>query len=124
MQATYKNEIILCRKDTENINPRVSNTSNGSKTIFSRCAICGSKKFIKDQKANGLLSNLGVKTPLSKVPILGDILLLNEHAKLYIKMNEIVNKFLLAGDKFMPEMHLKQPGLLTVLVDHLLKTKK
>ena len=26
------------------------------------------------------------------------------------KMNEIVNKFLLAGDKFMPEMHLKQPG--------------
>ena len=39
-------------------------------------------------------------------------------------MNEIVNKFLLAGDKFMPEMHLKQPGLLTVLADHLLKTKK
>ena len=33
----------------------------------------------------------------------------NVHAKLY-KMNEIVNKFLLAGDKFMPEMHLKQPG--------------
>ena len=32
------------------------------------------------------------------------------HAKLYIKMNEIVHKFLLAGDKFMPEMHLKQPG--------------
>ena len=39
-------------------------------------------------------------------------------------MNEIVNEFLLAGDKFMPEMHLKQPGLLIVLVDHLLKTKK
>ena len=39
-------------------------------------------------------------------------------------MNEIVNKFLLAGDTFIPEMHLKQPGLLTVLVDHLLKTKK
>ena len=29
---------------------------------------------------------------------------------MHIKMNEIVNKFLLAGDKFMPEMHLKQPG--------------
>ena len=28
----------------------------------------------------------------------------------HIKMNEIVNKFLLAGDKFMTEMHLKQPG--------------
>ena len=37
-------------------------------------------------------------------------------------MNEIVNKFLLPGDKFMPEMHLKQPGL--VLVDHLQKIKK
>ena len=39
-------------------------------------------------------------------------------------MNEIVNKFLLAGDKFMPEMHLRQPDLHTVLVDHLQKTKK
>ena len=39
-----------------------------------------------------------------------------------IKMNEIVNKFLLPGDKFMPEMHLKQPGL--VLVDHLQKINK
>ena len=38
-------------------------------------------------------------------------------------MNEIVNKFLLAGDKFMPEMRLKQPAFI-VLVDHLLKTKK
>ena len=37
-------------------------------------------------------------------------------------MNEIV-KFLLAGGKFMPEMHLKQPGFI-VIVDHLLKTKK
>ena len=39
-------------------------------------------------------------------------------------MNEMVNKFLLAGDKFMPEMHLKQPGFTMMLVDHLLKTKK
>ena len=38
-------------------------------------------------------------------------------------MNEIVNKFSLAGDKFMPEMHLKQPELI-MLVDHLLKIKK
>ena len=64
------------RKDTENINPRVSNTSNGKTMILSKCAICGSKKsrFIKNQEAKGLLSNLGVRTPLSKVPILGDIL--------------------------------------------------
>ena len=39
-------------------------------------------------------------------------------------MNKIVNKFLLAGDKFMPEIHLKQPDLLILLVEHLLKTKK
>ena len=71
-----KSYCLKCRKDTENINPRVSNTSNGRKTILSKCAICGSKKsrFIKDQEAKGLLSNLGVKTPLSKVPILGGIL--------------------------------------------------
>ena len=39
-------------------------------------------------------------------------------------MNEIVNNFLLAGDKFMPEMHLKQPGFTYSALDHLLKTKK
>ena len=39
-------------------------------------------------------------------------------------MNEIVNKFLLGGDRFMPKMHLKQLGLLVVLVVHLLKAKK
>ena len=45
--------------------------------MLSKCAICGSKKprFTKNQEAKGLLSNLGVKTPLSKVPILGDILI-------------------------------------------------
>ena len=71
-----KSYCLKCRKDTENINPRVSNTSNGRKIILSKCAICGSKKprFMKDQEANGLLSNLGVRTPLSKVPILSDIL--------------------------------------------------
>ena len=72
--------------------------------ILSKCAICGNKKsgFIKNQEVKGLLSKLGVKTPLSEVPILGDVLFY-----MRIKMNEIVNKSLLAGDKFMPEMHLK-----------------
>ena len=71
-----KSYCLNCRKDTENINPKVSNTSNGRKTILSKCAICGSKKstFIKNQEAKRLLSNLGVRTSLSKVPILGDIL--------------------------------------------------
>ena len=67
---------LKCRKDTENINSRVSNTSNGKTMILSKCAICGSKKsrFIKTQEAKGLLINLGIRTPLSKAPILGDVL--------------------------------------------------
>ena len=75
--------------------------------ILSKCATCGSKnsRFIKNQDAKGLLSNLGIKTPLSKVPILGDILFW-----MCIKVNEIAIKFLLAGNTFMPEIHLKQPG--------------
>ena len=71
-----KSYCINCRKDTKNINPKVSGTSNNKAMILSKCAICGSKKsrFIENQEAKGLLSNLGLKTPLSKVPILGDIL--------------------------------------------------
>ena len=71
-----KSYCLKCRKDTENINPRVSNTSNGRTMILSKCAICGSKKsrFVKNQEAIGLLSNLGITTPFSKLPILGDIL--------------------------------------------------
>ena len=67
---------LKCRKDTENINLRVSNTSNGRTMILSKCAICSRKRsrFIRNQEAKGLLSNLGVRTPLSKVPILGNIL--------------------------------------------------
>ena len=71
-----KSYCLKCRKDTENINPRVSNTSNGGTMILWKCAICGSKKsrFIKNIKAKGLLSNLGIRTPLSKVPLLGETL--------------------------------------------------
>ena len=66
--------------------------------VLSKCAKCGCKKsrFIKNQEAQGLLNNLGVRTPLSKVPILGEIFF-NVHAKLH-KKNEIVNKFLLVGN--------------------------
>ena len=71
-----KSYCLKCRKNTENINPRVSKTSNGKTMLLSKCAICDSKKsrFMKNQVLKGLLSNLGVRTPLSKVPILGDIL--------------------------------------------------
>ena len=67
---------LKCKKDTENINPKVPKTSNNRIIVLSKCAICGSKKSrsIKNQETKGLLSNLGIKTPLSKVPVLGDIL--------------------------------------------------
>ena len=67
---------LKCRKNTEKINRKVSKTSNGRTVLLSKCAVCSSKKsrFIKNQEAKGLLSNLGIRTPLSKVPILGDIL--------------------------------------------------
>ena len=71
-----KSYCLKCRKNTENINPRVSKASNGRTMALSKCAICGDKKsrFIKNQEAKGLLSNWGIRTPLSKVPILGNIL--------------------------------------------------
>ena len=62
---------LKCRKDNENINPNVLGTNNGKAMILSKCTICGSKKsrFIKNQEAKGLLSNLGLRTPLSKTLI-------------------------------------------------------
>ena len=71
-----KSHCFKSRKDTENINPSVSSATNCRTLVLSKCAICCSKKskFIKNQEAKGLLSNLGVRRPLSKVPILGDIL--------------------------------------------------
>ena len=71
-----KSYCLKCRKNTKNINPRVSKTSNGRTMLLSKCAICNSKKsrFIKNQDAKGLLRNLGIRTPLSKVSVLGDIL--------------------------------------------------
>ena len=67
---------LKCNKHAKNINLQVSSTSNGKMMILSKCAIFNSKKskFINKQEAKLLLSNLGIKTPLSKVPILGDIL--------------------------------------------------
>ena len=101
-----KSYCLKCRKDTKNINRRIWGTSNGKTMILSKCATCGSKKsrFIKNQDEKGLLSHLGLRTTLPKVPISGDILFW------MYKMKEIVNNFLLASDNFMSEMHLKQPG--------------
>ena len=71
-----KSYCLKCKKNPENIDPKVSSASNCRVMILLKCAICGSKKsrFIKNQEPKGLLSKLGIKTPLSKMPILGDIL--------------------------------------------------
>ena len=57
---------LKCKKDTESVNSKVLKTSNNRTMISSKCSNCGSKKsrFIKNQ-AKGLLSNLGIRTPLS-----------------------------------------------------------
>ena len=71
-----KSYCLKCRKNNENINPKVSKTGDNRIMVLSKCAICDSKKsrFMKNQQAKEILSNFGIKTPLSKVPILGDIL--------------------------------------------------
>ena len=71
-EALINNEI-----GHEKINPRVSKTSNGKAMLLSKCATCfASKKsrFIKKQDAKGIISSLGLKTLLNKIPLLGDIL--------------------------------------------------
>ena len=69
LKETY---CLSCRKYTKSTDQRIVKSKNGRSMIQSNCAICGSKKsrFIKEQQAKGLLSNLGIKTPLSKVPLL------------------------------------------------------
>ena len=63
---------LVCRDYTKNNNPKIVRNRQNRLVIQSNCAICGSKKsrFIKEQQAMGILSNLGIKTPLSKVPLL------------------------------------------------------
>ena len=73
---TMRSYCLKCKKkNTESINSRVSKTVNGKTMILSKCAVCSAKKskYIREHEAKGLLSNLGIRTPLSKIPLLGDI---------------------------------------------------
>ena len=67
---------LKCKRNTNSMDSKVLETKTGRLMLSSKCAICGSKKsrFMKEQERKGLLSNLGIKTPLSKNPILGDVL--------------------------------------------------
>ena len=73
--------------------------------LLSNCVVCSNKnlRFIKKQEVSGILSSIGLKAPLSKIPFVGS----KRH-----KINETISKYLLAGDKFMPGMHLRQSGVI------------
>ena len=63
---------LTCRKYTKNDDPKIVRNRQNRLMIQSNCATCGSKntRFIKERQEMGILSNLGIKTPLSKVPLL------------------------------------------------------
>ena len=67
-----KTYCLKCKKDTDNIDPKMFKTKNNRLLMQSKCSVCKNKKsrFVKEQDAKGLLSNLGIKIPLSKIPLL------------------------------------------------------
>ena len=64
---------LKCKKDTEK---KSKSCTNGKTMLLSNWAKCGSKKsrFIKNQDTKGILSNLGIRKPLRKVPLSGHVL--------------------------------------------------
>ena len=68
---------LKCRKNTESKNPKIARTKNVRIMFLLKCAVCDSKKskFIKKLEASGLLSSLGIKTPLGKTPLVCPLLL-------------------------------------------------
>ena len=63
---------MKCGRDIENIDPKTIGTKNNRLIMQSKCTVCGIRKsrFVKEQEAKGLWSNLGIKTPLSKISLL------------------------------------------------------
>ena len=70
-----KTSCVKCRKNTENLNSKIFKAKDGRLIMQSKCAECGFKKsrFVKEQEAKGILSSLGLKRRLSKIPLFGDI---------------------------------------------------
>ena len=67
-----KTYCLKCKKDTENIDPKIVRTKNNRLLMQSKSSDCKNKKsqFVKEQEAKELLSNLGINTPFSKIPLL------------------------------------------------------
>ena len=66
---------MKCRTDTENVDPKIVRAKNNRLFMQSKCSDCKNKKsqFVKKQEAEGLLSNLGINTPFSKIPLLNNL---------------------------------------------------
>ena len=64
------------QKEYGEYSPEVSKIQNGKNMLSPRCAVCDNEtsKLIKNEEGSGLLSLLGIRAPLSKITILGDIL--------------------------------------------------
>ena len=71
-----KTYCVKCRKDTENVDSKMFRTNNNRLIIQSKCPVFRIKKsrFVREQEAKVLLSNLGIRTPLSKIPLLNALL--------------------------------------------------
>ena len=67
---------LKCRKNTQSKNPEVIKTKNGRIMLLSKCSVWNSKKsnFLQEQGTRGLLNSLGIRTPLSQIPLLGPLL--------------------------------------------------
>ena len=67
-----KTYCLKCKTNTDNIDPKMFRTKNNRLFMQSKCSVCGNKKsrFVKEQEAKGLLKNLGIKTPFSKILLL------------------------------------------------------
>ena len=63
---------VKCKRDTENIDPKMVKEKKNRLVMQSKCSVCGIKmsRYVREQEAKGLLSNLGIKTPSNKVPLL------------------------------------------------------
>ena len=67
-----KTYCVKCKTNIENIDPKIFKTKNNKLIMQSQCTDCKNKKsrLVKEQDAKGLLSNLGINTPFSKIPLL------------------------------------------------------
>ena len=67
-----KTYCLKCKKDTDNIDPKMFKTKNNRLLMQSKCSVCKNKnsRFVKEQDAKGLLSNLGMNAPFSKISLL------------------------------------------------------